>query len=145
MAGREPLGRGACLPGVGSTGDQLGKEMERARAGSCKFSICAKGGQENGTHQCFCFHRKLLRIPVPLPHILKLANKSPSCITQAPFKLLLLCSLLHACAPLPTCTSSGWVSGSQLRLLLSQPFPCGLFLMTPAVDDVLCQPWWFVE
>lgn len=33
---------------------------------------------------------KVLQISAPLVHILKLINKSPSCITQVLFKLLLL-------------------------------------------------------
>lgn len=93
----------------------LARWMDHVRAGSCLFSaIDAKGGQENGTHRHFHFCRRLLQILVPVAHILKLANNSPSCIIQALFKLL------------PLCWVSGWAIKPAGSLRVGTRFPIAL-------------------
>lgn len=49
-----------------------------------------------GTCQLFCSWRSILRISVPPAQALRLVNRSPSCLHQAFFNLLLLC-YISAC------------------------------------------------
>lgn len=99
----------------------LARKMESVRNGSFKpLAIYTGGGKETGDSLHFCSCRNLQILVLPA-HVLRLLNKSLSCIMQPLFKLLFLCCVLG-----PFILLMGWLFKD--RYLVSHQLPASLAL-----------------
>lgn len=111
--------------------------MESVRTGSYNIQpMRLKEDKKNGACHHFCSQRNL-QIPTALAYILKSDTKSPSCITQMLFKLVLLCWV------------SDWVIQGPGFISTETRFPRAFWLpwnLAPLIFKATCYgdlPSWF--